>query len=154
MTSIYLRAILAAMIAGASFTALAHGPTEHDSPTGMPGEAASVTRVVNVSMNDKMRFSPESIAVKRGETVRFVVKNDGFEPHEFMLGELKALIEHAKVMQQHPTMVHDEPNAITVSPGQTGELIWRFTRNGRVDFACLIPGHFEAGMKGSIHVSK
>lgn len=153
MTSIYIRATLAAMIAGVSFTALAHGPAEHDSPTGMPGEAAAVTRVVNVSMNDKMRFSPDSIAVKRGETVRFVVKNDGFEPHEFMLGELKALIEHAKVMKQHPTMVHDEPNAITVSPGQSGELIWRFTRNGRVDFACLIPGHFEAGMKGNIKVT-
>lgn len=125
----------------------------HGSPVGEPGKAAAVTRDITVIMGEKMRFIPASIVVGRGDTIRFVVKNADFEPHEFMLGEMAALKEHAAHMQQNPTMQHDEPNAITLLPGQTGELLWHFTHGGVVDFACLIPGHFEAGMKGQIRVS-
>jgi uncharacterized cupredoxin-like copper-binding protein len=139
--------------AGFAGAAAAHGPEVHSS-VGAPGSPDKVTRSIAVTMTDEMRFIPASIAVKRGETVRFVVKNDGIEPHEFMLGEISALQDHAAVMRQHPTMVHDEPNAITVLPAQTGELVWHFTTAGRVDFACLIPGHFEKGMKGDIHVAR
>lgn len=154
MPSMFIRTALAtAAIAAVPAVALAHGPEAH-SPVGEPGKAAAVTRTIEVRMSDSMRFHPEKISVKRGETVRFVVKNDGIEPHEFMLGEIKALQEHAEVMRQHPTMEHDEPNAITVEPNQTGELVWKFTTPGRVDFACLIPGHFENGMKGDIRVSR
>lgn len=136
----------------AAAPAAAHQPGRV-SPTGEPGKAGAVTREIAVTMAEKMRFLPGSIAVKRGETVRFVVKNDDIEPHEFMLGELTALKEHAEHMRKHPTMQHDEPNAITLLPGQKGELVWRFTHAGTVDFACLIPGHFEAGMKGDIKVA-
>jgi len=153
MLSMTLKAALASVIIALAPAALAHGPETH-SPVGEPGKAAAVTRTIEVRMSDSMRFHPEKISVKRGETVRFVVKNDGLEPHEFMLGEIKALQEHAEVMRKHPTMVHDEPNAITVNPSQTGELIWKFTTSGRVDFACLIPGHFEKGMQGDIRVSQ
>lgn len=154
MASIFLKAALAAAAIGAlPLAALAHGPEQH-SPIGEPGNATAVSRTVAITMNDQMRFVPSNIAVKRGETVRFVVKNTGGVPHEFMLGEIKALKEHAEVMRQHPTMEHDEPNAITVQPAETGELIWRFTTAGRVDFACLIPGHFEQGMKGGIQVGR
>lgn len=154
MTSIYLKAAFAlAAATTVPLAAMAHGPEDH-SPVGEPGKANAVNRTVEVRMSDTMRFHPEKISVKRGETVKFVVKNDGIEPHEFMLGEIKALQAHAEVMRKHPTMVHDEPNAITVLPSHTGELVWRFTRAGRVDFACLIPGHFEKGMKGDIQVSK
>jgi uncharacterized cupredoxin-like copper-binding protein len=153
MSSMSLKAALAAVIVALAPAALAHGPEAH-SPVGEPGKASAVTRTIGVKMSDTMRFHPENISVRRGETVRFVVKNDGLEPHEFMLGEIKALQEHAEVMRKHPTMVHDEPNAITVNPSQTGELIWKFTTSGRVDFACLIPGHFEKGMKGDIRVSQ
>jgi uncharacterized cupredoxin-like copper-binding protein len=154
MSSIIVKAaFVVATVMAIPAIALAHGPEAH-SPVGEPGKASAVTRTVEVKMSDAMRFHPEKILVKRGETVRFVVKNDGLEPHEFMLGEIKALQEHAEVMRKHPTMVHDEPNAITVNPSQTGELIWTFTTSGRVDFACLIPGHFEKGMKGDIRVSQ
>lgn len=125
----------------------------HVSAVGEPGKPAAVTRDVTVLMGEKMRFIPADIMVSRGETIRFVVKNADFEPHEFMLGEMAALQEHAVHMRQNPNMKHDEPNAITVLPGQSGELIWHFTHAGTVDFACLIPGHFEAGMKGDIRVS-
>lgn len=153
MSKTILKTILAATVAAALPVAvLAHGPQGH-SPVGEPGDPGRTTRTIAVSMTDEMRFIPASIAVKRGETIRFVVKNDGLEPHEFMLGEIRALQEHAEVMRKHPTMVHDEPNAITVLPAQTGELVWRFTTAGRVDFACLIPGHFEKGMQGDIQVS-
>lgn len=154
MTSMYLKAAFAIVMAAAlPVSAMAHGPETH-SPVGEPGQASAVTRTVEVRMSDDMRFRPGKISVKRGETVRFVVRNDGAVPHEFMLGEINALQEHAEVMRQHPTMEHDEPNAITVEAGQTGELIWKFTTPGRVDFACLIPGHFENGMKGDIRVSR
>lgn len=154
MPSIYLKAAFALMtVAAIPAVALAHGPEEH-SPVGEPGKASAVTRTIEVRMSDDMRFHPGKISVKRGETVRFVVRNDGNVPHEFMLGEIKALQAHAEVMRQHPTMEHDEPNAITVEPGQTGDLVWKFTTSGRVDFACLIPGHFENGMKGDIQVSR
>ncbi len=154
MPSIYLKAAFALVTAASipSF-AMAHGPEAH-SAVGEPGRADAVTRTIQVKMSDSMRFHPEKISVKRGETIRFVVHNDGIEPHEFMLGEIKELQEHAEVMRKHPTMVHDDPNAITVNPSQTGELIWKFTKSGRVDFACLIPGHFEKGMKGDIQVSR
>ncbi|QDO98667.1 hypothetical protein FNB15_15885 [Ferrovibrio terrae] len=154
MSSIFLKAAFTVATAVViPVAALAHGPEAH-SPVGEPGKASAVTRTIDVKMSDTMRFHPENISVRRGETVRFVVKNDGLEPHEFMLGEIKALQEHAEVMRKHPTMVHDEPNAITVNPSQTGELVWTFTTSGRVDFACLIPGHFEKGMKGDIRVSQ
>lgn len=154
MTSIYLKATFVLAVAAAlPVAALAHGPESH-SPVGEPGQAGAVSRTIEVRMSDSMRFLPEKISVRRGETIRFVVRNDGIEPHEFMLGEIRALQEHAEVMRKHPTMVHDEPNAITVNPSQTGELIWKFTTSGRVDFACLIPGHFEKGMKGDIRVSR
>lgn len=158
MASTFLKAALAGSFLIAApliaASALAHGPSGHSSPVGEPGKASAVTRIIEITMNDKMRFVPANLTVRRGETVRFVVRNDGIEPHEFMLGEIKALQEHAEVMKKHPTMVHDEPNAITVNPSQTGELIWKFTHAGKVDFACLIPGHFEAGMKGDVRVSK
>jgi uncharacterized cupredoxin-like copper-binding protein len=154
MTSIYLKIAFAfATAATVPASALAHGPEGH-SPVGEPGQAGAVTRTIQVKMSDDMRFHPEKISVRRGETVRFIVRNDGNVPHEFMLGEIKALQEHAEVMRQHPTMEHDEPNAITVEPSQAGELVWKFTTSGRVDFACLIPGHFENGMKGDIRVSR
>jgi len=150
MISILLKSFLAATILFAAPPALAHGPS--GSAIGKPGETAQVQRTIQVKMSDAMRFSPSHLTVKRGETIRFLVQNDGIEPHEFMLGEIKALREHAEVMRKYPTMEHDEPNAITVNPGQTGTLIWTFTTAGRVDFACLIPGHFEKGMKGNIRV--
>jgi len=154
MPSIYLKAAFALVtVASIPLVAVAHNPEAH-SAVGEPGRAAAVTRTIQVKMSDSMRFHPEKISVKRGETIKFVVHNDGIEPHEFMLGEIKELQEHAEVMRKHPTMVHDDPNAITVNPGQTGELIWKFTKSGRIDFACLIPGHFEKGMKGDIQVSR
>ncbi len=131
----------------------AHAAKAAKNAVGKPGKAAQVSRSVTVDMNDAMRFIPASIQVKQGETVKFTVKNSGKIKHEMVLGSIQELQEHNELMKKHPNMEHDEPNQITVAPGQSGEIIWRFSQAGSVDFACLQPGHYEAGMKGQVQVA-
>jgi len=132
------------------------GGHSHGSDTqaiGQPGEASQVSRTLELSMSDSMRFSPSNITVKAGETIKFVLNNVGKLKHEFVLGTDKELKEHYQQMLKFPEMEHDEPNMVTVAPGKTGVVIWTFTQAGKVDFACLLPGHYGAGMKGSVAVS-
>lgn len=130
------------------------GGHAHDSGViGVPGDPAKIDRTINVDMTDTMRFNPASIAVRQGETIRFVVKNSGALKHEFVLGTAHELKEHYEVMKKHPEMEHADPNMVTVAPGKTGEVVWRFSRSGKVDFACLQPGHYDAGMKGAVNVA-
>jgi len=129
-----------------------HG-NEHGASIGVAGQASRTTRTVVVDMTDSMRFNPSSVAVAQGETVRFVVKNSGQLKHEFVLGTEKELKEHYEVMKKFPEMEHADPNMVTVAPGKTGEVIWQFTKAGKVDFACLQPGHYDAGMKGAVSVA-
>lgn len=104
-------------------------------------------------MTDNMRFTPASITVKQGETIRFAVKNSGQVKHEFVLGTGHALKEHYELMKKFPEMEHSDPNQVTVQPGKTGEVVWRFTKAGEVQFGCLQPGHYDAGMKGQVQVA-
>lgn len=141
---------------GSSFASGVHG-TEHDggagrSTVGEAGHAAQVTRTVTVNMTDDMRFTPAQISVKRGETIRFNVKNSGKVKHEMVLGTPQELKEHYDMMMKMPGMEHAEPNQVAVDPGKQGELIWHFSKAGKVDFACLQPGHYDAGMKGLVMV--
>jgi uncharacterized cupredoxin-like copper-binding protein len=144
-------------------TALAHGEATKGHAGAAPlsvektrfgetGHPKRVTRTVEVHMNDEMRFAPASIPVKKGETIRFRVRNDGRLPHEMVLGTDKDLKAHAEMMRRHPGMEHDEAWIAHVPPGQTGEIVWRFTRGGEFSFACLQPGHREAGMVGKLAV--
>lgn len=121
---------------------------------GVPGDAGKVTRTVEISMLDTMRFQPAQIKVKAGETVRFVVSNQGKLKHEMSLGTMQQLREHAKVMAKNPDMEHHEAGSLSLQPGGKGEIIWHFDSAGKVDFACLYPGHFSAGMKGQVRVQK
>lgn len=149
-TVMALLCILTASFAGAAGNhAGGHGASE---AIGTPGNPAQVTRTVTVVMSDAMRFTPSTITVSRGETVRFVVKNAGRLPHEMVLGTEKELQEHYELMKKHPEMEHADDNMVTVQPGGTGELVWQFTRAGTVHFGCLLPGHYEAGMKGRVKV--
>ena len=124
-----------------------------DSTIEKAGNAAKVSRTVAVDMNDAMRFTPSSISVKQGETIRLAVKNSGKLKHELVLGTEKELKEHYEQMKKFPEMEHDDPNMVSLAPGKTGEIIWQFTKAGTVDFACLQPGHYEAGMKGAVTVA-
>lgn len=130
-----------------------HNHSSEGSAIGLPGRAEEVTRTVAVDMTDNMRFNPASIQVKQGETIRFRVKNSGQLKHEFVLGTDKELKEHYQAMLKHPEMEHEEPNMVTLAEGKRGEVVWRFTKAGKVDFACLQPGHYDAGMKGQVNVA-
>jgi uncharacterized cupredoxin-like copper-binding protein len=103
-------------------------------------------------MTDNMRFTPSKVAIRRGETIKFVVRNDGKVLHEMVLGTRQAIAEHAALMKKFPEMEHADANMAHVRPGKTGEIVWQFTRTGEFQFACLQPGHFEAGMAGKVIV--
>ena len=153
--------LLAAALA-TSGLALAHTDKPHDKKAGpvkkeqkdwgIAGNAKAGMRTVEFRMTDNMRFTPDKIEVKQGETIKIVIKNSGAVMHEFVLGTKKELEEHAALMVKFPTMEHDEPYMAHVAPGKTGEIIWTFNRAGDFDFACLIAGHYSAGMVGKIKV--
>ena len=145
----------------ASTLAWAHGDAEHarpgpvkheQKPWGIAGDAKAVKRTIEIRMTDNMRFTPDSIEVRQGETIRFVHTNNGAVMHEFVLGTKAELDEHAALMKKFPGMEHDEPYMAHVAPGQKAEIVWTFNRHGEFDFACLLPGHYEAGMVGKIRV--
>jgi uncharacterized cupredoxin-like copper-binding protein len=119
---------------------------------GNPKRAARVIAITMVEEDGKMLFKPNRIEVKRGEQVRFVLSNGGELDHEFMLATPAENKKHAELMQKYPDMEHDDPNGKQVKTRQKGELLWRFTKSGEFEFACLIPGHYESGMYGKIVV--
>ena len=157
-----VQATLAAALIGASLGAAAHEGEDHGKKAGpvrkeqkdwgIAGDADRVARTIQVTMTDGMRFSPDRIEVKQGETVRFVITNTGKLLHELVIGTQKELDAHAALMAKFPTMEHDEPYQAHVGAGKTGELLWNFNRAGNFDFACLIAGHYQAGMVGKIKV--
>lgn len=143
----------------ASSPAWSHGQQPHASSHsarqeawGIAGASKSVKRTITLTMTDNMRFTPDHLEIKQGETVRLRVRNTGKLLHELVIGTREALATHAEAMLKNPHMDHDEAHAVHVDPGKTGEIIWTFNRAGEFEFACLIPGHFQAGMKGSITV--
>jgi uncharacterized cupredoxin-like copper-binding protein len=145
--------IAIALLVAAAGVALAHDADHYSA--GVPGNAKKPARTVTVVMSDSdgtMKFSPERLDVKKGEQVRFVIQNKGALKHEFMLASVKDNDKHAEMMKKFPDMEHDDPNAKSVDPGKTAEIVWRFTKAGTFEFACLIPGHREAGMHGMVTV--
>ena len=120
---------------------------------GIAGEAKDAKRSVEVGMADSMKFTPERIEVRQGETMKFVVRNTGKVMHEFVIGTKAENAKHAEMMVKFPTMEHDEPYMAHVPPGKTGEIVWTFNRAGEFEFACLIAGHYQAGMVGTITVA-
>lgn len=135
-------------------TAHDHGTQAQASAIGQAGDPSKVDRVINVTMDDTMRYEPSSISVQKGETVRLIVENKGKLKHELTLGDPAFLKEHAAQMLKFPNMEHNDPNMVALEAGSKGEIIWQFTQAGTVDFACLQPGHFEAGMRGAVMVKK
>jgi uncharacterized cupredoxin-like copper-binding protein len=158
-----IKTLLLAIALAASSTAIAHGDKEHarkagpvkkeQKDWGIAGDARSVKRTIQIGMSDSMRFTPDRIELRQGDTVKFVVRNTGKLMHEFVIGTKKENDEHAALMVKFPNMEHDEPYMAHVAPGKTGEIIWTFNKAGEFDFACLIAGHYQAGMVGKIVVA-
>ena len=162
MKQALIKWVAAIAVATTAPTAYAHRNKDHASQAaparkeqkawGIAGDAKAVRRTVEFRMSDTMRFTPDKLEVRLGETLRLVVRNDGKLLHEFVLGTKKELDEHAALMVKFPAMEHDEPYMAHVPAGQRGEIIWTFNRAGEFDFACLIAGHYQAGMVGKIKV--
>ena len=157
---------LVSLMAMVSSTALAHGDEDHAKKTGpvkkeqkawgIAGDgktAGAKLKTIELTMTDNMRFTPDRIDVKQGETIKLVFRNNGGQLHEFVLGTKKELEEHAALMLKFPTMEHDEPYMAHVKAGEIGEIVWKFNRAGDFDFACLIAGHYQAGMVGKVKVT-
>lgn len=154
--------LVLALVSGAP-NALAHGNAAHDAlraaaqkeqkPWGIAGDAHDAKRTIEIRMLDTMRFVPDRIEVREGETVRLVLRNAGKTTHELVLGTKPVLDEHAALMMKFPDMEHDEPYMAHVAPGRRGEIVWTFNRAGEFDFACLIAGHYQAGMVGTVRVA-
>jgi uncharacterized cupredoxin-like copper-binding protein len=155
--------ILALGVALCALPAFAHSDNPHAPKVktiseekydwGQQGDPRMAKRTITVDMRDTMRFSPSAISVKRGETVRFKIRNAGKVMHEWVLGTKAEIEKHAELMKKFPDMEHDDPYMAHVKPGATGDIVWTFIQPGEFVFACLLPGHFEAGMKGTILVA-
>tara|TARA_R100000322_G_scaffold154238_1_gene113007 strand:+ start:691 stop:1230 length:540 start_codon:yes stop_codon:yes gene_type:complete len=170
-----LIASLTLSLSGVVLAAPGHGEGHHaDSTIGQPGEAAEASRTVEVVMYDNY-YEPEEMSVKAGETVRFVIKNEGMLVHEFNIGtaamhaahqdEMMMMVEHGVIqgdtinhemmkmdMGNGQTMEHDDPNSVLLEPGETAEVVWTFGESTDLEFACNVPGHYSAGMVGPIDI--
>lgn len=152
-TLVFSLAVLAGPVS-AGPGAAGHG---HDSnfSAGEPGDPKKPARVVLVTMNEgsgKMMFMPDRVEIKRGEQVKFMLRNNGELDHEFVLATAAENVKHAEEMRKNPEMEHDDPNAKRLVPKKTSEIVWKFSKAGEFEFGCLIPGHREAGMIGTIAV--
>ena len=122
---------------------------------GEPGDPKKRSRTIEIIMREDHGapiFQPTRIEVKRGEQIRFVLRNEGEEDHEFMLATADENLKHAEVMRKHPNMEHDDPNGISLKPGKKGEIVWRFTKRGTFEYACLVGNHRDYGMYGTVLV--
>jgi uncharacterized cupredoxin-like copper-binding protein len=126
--------------------------TTNETDFGRAADPRKAQRTVRIEMSDAMRFSPSALVIKRGETVRIVATNSGKVLHEIVLGTSEEIRRHAAHMKLMPNMQHSEPHMAHVAPGANGEIGWQFTKAGEFQFACLLPGHFEAGMVGTVRV--
>ncbi len=181
-SSLTVGLLAGALTAVPAFAAGSHGGGHghdaghgHGMAIGAPGQAAKADRTIDVEAAD-IYFSPESLEVRPGETVRFVIHNTGKLLHEFNIGteamhaghrqEMAKMMEHGMLSatgMNHDMkgidhgqmgMSHDDPNSVLIEPGQTQELVWTFPEGGTLQFACNVPGHSEAGMQGEINIGK
>ena len=139
-------------LAGAAVPAMSHEQHGHETySAGVPGNPKKPARTIEVTMSE-MEFTPFRIEVKRGEQIRFIVRNAGTEDHEFLLATTEDNLKHAEIMKKNPRMEHDDPNGVRLAPKKSAEILWKFTKAGTFEYACLIPDHRDYGMTGRIIV--
>jgi uncharacterized cupredoxin-like copper-binding protein len=152
-----MKNIITAGLAMAALSAWPAPTTSHDKhahetwSAGEPGNPQTPSRTIEVEMSE-MAYTPSRIEVKRGEQIRFVIRNVGEDDHEFLLATTAENLKHAEDMQKHPHMEHEESNAVRLTPKKSAEIVWKFTKPGTFEYSCLIPGHRENGMIGEVNV--
>ena len=129
-----------------------HGATFSAGEPGNPKKPAKIVQVTMREADGKMLFVPARLEVRKGDQIKFVLRNNGELEHEFVLASAADNLKHAEAMKKNPGMVHEDPNGRQLAPKKTGKMVWKFTRAGEFEYACLIPGHREAGMTGTIVV--
>lgn len=150
--------IATAFASGAAFAGA--GPTGHSHghetfSAGEPGDPKKPARIIQITMQEgdgKMMFIPDRLEIRRGEQVKFMLRNNGELDHEFILASTAENVKHAEEMKKNPEMEHDDPNAKRLTPKKTTEIVWKFTKAGQFEYGCLIPGHRDAGMTGTVIV--
>ncbi|MBX2884824.1 MAG: cupredoxin family protein [Granulosicoccus sp.] len=163
LTKIASASALAVLLTFSSFTLFAAGSHDHshghemdfdpvENEFGEYQPKMKASRTIEVGMSDEMRFTPDVIRVKKGDVIKFKHTNNGKIMHEFVLGTPDSLDEHAEMMKKFPGMEHDEPYMAHVAPGKSATIMWKFSKEGEFAFGCLIPGHYDAGMKGKVIV--
>lgn len=148
-------ALFATLILAAQAWAGSAGHHDDTYSAGEPGDAKKPARIVQVTMGEsdgKMTFTPDKVEVRKDEQIKFVLHNNGELEHEFILATTAENLKHAEAMKKNPNMEHDDPNGRRLAPKKTGEIVWRFTKAGEFEYSCLIPGHREAGMIGTVVV--
>lgn len=157
---LFLPVVAALAVSGVAIAAPGHKPGEGHGASaetvyGMPGDPKQPARIVQIAMTEsdgRMLFIPDKIEVRRGEQIRFMLRNNAGQDHEFVLGTLEENLRHGEEMKKNPDMEHDDPNAKRLAAKKTGEILWKFTKAGTFDFSCLLPGHRESGMFGTVIV--
>jgi len=138
--------------AGSGPSGHSHGETFSAGEPGDPKKPARIVQVTMGEMDGKMMFMPNKVEVKKGEQVKFVLRNNGELDHEFILATTAENLKHGEAMKKNPDMEHDDPNGKRLAPKKTNEIVWKFTKAGEFEYGCLIPGHREAGMVGTVTV--
>ena len=152
MKNIITAGLALVVLSALPMAAESHEQHGHESyAAGQPGDVKKPSRTVEIEMSE-MAYTPSRIEVKRGEQIRFVVRNAGKEDHEFLLATTEENLKHGEVMKQHPHMEHDDPNGVRLAPNKSAEILWKFTRAGTFEYSCLIPDHRDYGMIGRITV--
>ena len=158
LAGVSLAGLLAAgaLISGTIGHRQAHAHSDgHVFAAGEPGDPKKPFRVVEITLTDgpgTMTYSPNRIDVRKGEQIKFVLKNTGYLAHEFLIDSFENNAKHKIEMEKNPEMEHDDPNGKRLESKKSAEILWRFTKAGTFEFACLIPGHYETGMKGTVVV--
>jgi len=140
---------------------------------GEKGKASETTRTITIKMYDNY-YEPAQIQIKKGETIKFIVFNAGELVHEFNIATKEMHIKHQPEMmmmveneillsnridkekmkqmaKKNPSMSHSHSNSVLLSPGEKGELVWKFNNKVKLEAACNVPGHYEVGMIAKIN---
>lgn len=157
-TAFALALIAASTLSSQALASGSHAGGHGKVSIGEAGDKKKATQTIRIAMKEtddgKMIFTPATIKVRQGQTVHFAIKNAGELAHEFVLDDKATIQEHKATMEKFPDMEHDDPNAIRLEPGKSGDIYWTFTNDGTFEFACLVPGHYDAGMHGPLDVVK